>query len=72
MRSESHHDEDLSKDDCEVASIVIAANSSNPHEAMREYARKKRKGTKWEPYYFGKHQVSNFIGFSLSFDIKLF
>lgn len=52
--------------------MLIAASSSNAHEAMREYARKKRKGTKWEPYYFGKHQVSNFIGFSLSFDIKLF
>lgn len=65
MRSESHHDEDLSKDDCEVASIVIAANSSNPHEAMREYARKQRKNTKWEPGYFRRHQVSNVIFISI-------
>lgn len=57
--------------DGEDGSMVIAANSSNPHEAMREYARKKRKDTKWEPGYFERHPVSHLIDISLSFDHKI-
>lgn len=55
---------------CSDLSIVIAANSSNPHEAMRAYARKNRANTKWESNGQMKwNRVSNFDDFNVSFDL---
>lgn len=51
-------------------SIDEACKATNPHEAIREYARRKMKGTKYDSGYYRRDPVS--IQFKFPNSLKIF